>query len=316
MPAVARGSTRRSSATSSPSARPAARPQSGARAPLHSSARPYARRRASLVATAGVWTLAALAAAGLAVALAGSDRAEALTSEVAANVTQAGISAGFAARSIEIQGAAASSRPAILAAARVQPGDPILNVDLAALRGRVEGVGTVDSARVVRLLPDTLVISVTERPRLAVWQRGGTFSVIDPAGRVIREASAVDFPNLPLVVGADAAGSASFMLEQVARRPRLRERLRALVRVDGRRWDLRMTDGGLILLPASTPETAMVRLDELDRRTRLLELGFARVDLRNPDVISVRPRPTDGAPVPVYSPPPPSTPTAAEAVED
>ncbi len=281
---------------------------------MHAPARPYAHRRASLIATAGVWTLAALAAGGLAFALAGSNRAEALTTEVRTNLTDAGLAAGFEARTIEIQGAAASSRPAILAAAGVRTGDPILNVDLAALRGRVEGIGTVDSARVVRLLPDTLVISVVERPRLAVWQRGGAFSVIDPAGRVIREAAASDFPNLPLVVGADAAESASWMLEQVARRPRLSERLQALVRVDGRRWDLKMKDGGLILLPAATPEAAMVRLDELDRRTRLLELGFARVDLRNPDVISVRPRPTDGAPVPAYSPPPP--PTAAEAVED
>ena len=42
-------------------------------------------------------------------------------------------------------------------------------------------------------------------------------------------------------------------------------------------------------------------LDQLDQRSRILELGFARIDLRDPDMIAVRPRdvpettqPTDG----------------------
>jgi len=67
------------------------------------------------------------------------------------------------------------------------------------------------------------------------------------------------------------------------------------VRVDGRRWDLRLKDGGLVQLPAVEEESALIQLDQLDQRQRILELGFERIDLREPGIIAVRPR---GAPTP------------------
>jgi cell division protein FtsQ len=66
------------------------------------------------------------------------------------------------------------------------------------------------------------------------------------------------------------------------------------VRVDNRRWDLRMKDGSLIQLPATGEDDALMQLERLDQRSRILELGFERIDLRNPDVVAVRPR--EGAP--------------------
>ena len=87
--------------------------------------------------------------------------------------------------------------------------------------------------------------------------------------------------------GADAA--AGEILPLLAQRPRLMSRIDALVRVDQRRWDLRLKDGGLIQLPATEQEAALIRLDALDQRERLLDLGFARVDLRTPEEVAVRP---------------------------
>jgi cell division protein FtsQ len=37
-----------------------------------------------------------------------------------------------------------------------------------------------------------------------------------------------------------------------------------------------------------------MQLEHLDQRSRILELGFDRIDLRNPDVVSVRPRQNQG----------------------
>ena len=66
-------------------------------------------------------------------------------------------------------------------------------------------------------------------------------------------------------------------------------RIDALVRVDERRWDLRLKDGGIIQLPALKQEAALIQLDALDQRERLLELGFARIDLRTEGQVAVRP---------------------------
>jgi cell division protein FtsQ len=37
-------------------------------------------------------------------------------------------------------------------------------------------------------------------------------------------------------------------------------------------------------------EEALMQLESLDARSRILDLGFERIDLRNPDVVAVRPR--------------------------
>jgi cell division protein FtsQ len=68
------------------------------------------------------------------------------------------------------------------------------------------------------------------------------------------------------------------------------------VRVDDRRWDIRLNDGGLIQLPASHEDSALIQLDQLDQKARILELGFARIDLRDPEMVAVRPRETEAAP--------------------
>jgi len=147
----------------------------------------------------------------------------------------------------------------------------------------------VREARVVRLLPDTLIVEIKEHDRLAVWQDAGQIKVIDAQGQVIQGADARRYPTLPLVVGKGADLAAGEVLPLLAQRPRLMSRVDALVRVDERRWDLRLKDGSLIQLPAVEQEAALIRLDALDQRERLLDLGFARVDLRTPDEVAVRP---------------------------
>ena len=203
---------------------------------------------------------------------------------------------GLKLETLTVQGATPTAQNDIIKAAALTKDEPILHVDLPALRTRVENVGWVKSAKVVRLLPDTVVIAVTQRQTLAVWQHEGKSLVIDSEGRTIPEADPARFADLPLVVGEGADQAAPQFLPLVRARPRLLERLDALVRVDARRWDLRTKDGALIQLPATGEAAALDRLDRLDDQSRILDLGFARIDLRDPDLVAVRPR--DSAPAP------------------
>ena len=197
---------------------------------------------------------------------------------------------GFKVAHVKLVGASSYARPAILDALGVAKGDPILGLNLKQMRERLETVGWVKSARVERLLPDTLTITVMERPRLAVWQHKGATDLIDAVGAVIPDADAGRFPELPLVVGEGANEAAAVILPLVQSRPRLMDRLEALVRVDARRWDLRLKDGAIIQLPEAHEDGALIQLDQLDQRSRLLELGFERIDLRDPETVAVRPR--------------------------
>ena len=203
--------------------------------------------------------------------------------------------AGFRLKNIHVLGASPMATADIVKAAGVYADQPLVGLDLEAVRRSVEGVGWVSEVRVVRLLPDTIVLSVKERRRLAVWQRAGRTVVIDDAGQVIAEADPGRFPNLPLVVGEGAAAAAPGILPLIAQRPKLMQRTDALVRVDNRRWDVRLKDGSLIQLPSTGEEQALMQLEQLDGRSHILDLGFDRIDLRNPELVAVRPRPADFA---------------------
>jgi cell division protein FtsQ len=237
-------------------------------------------------------TAAAVLVLALGVALATGGRGERLVQATVSGIDGKFGEAGFRLKTVHVEGASSLATPDIVAAAEVYKDEPLLGLDLEALRKRVEQVGWVKEARIVRLLPDTLVVAVVERKQLAVWQRAGRTVVIDDHGQEIPEADPARFPNLPLVVGQGGDEHAAEILPTVAQRPKLIERMDALVRVDNRRWDLRMKDGSLIQLPAVGEEEALMRLEQLDERSRILELGFERIDLRNPDVVAVRPRET------------------------
>jgi cell division protein FtsQ len=288
MPAAERGGSRvaakpRAKAPASPAKRPQAEAAGGG---------PRLSPKQTLLVAGGVLTLALVAVLGT------GERGAELAHVIGSTVDGKFGEAGFRLRAVHVQGASEMATHDILRAAGVYKDAPLLGMDLEALRARVEQVGWVEEARVVRLLPDTLMISVKERRQLAVWQHGGRSVVIDDKGRQIPEADPARFATLPLVVGAGGDRHAGEILPILAQRPKLMARMEALVRVDDRRWDLRLKDGSLIQLPAVDEEQALIQLEQLDLRSRILELGFERIDLRNPDVVAVRPRaPVTTAPV-------------------
>ncbi len=292
MAAVMRGGSR--SATSRPKA---PKKTTGAR-PRQASSRPSARAPAKIRAAQSMGlkpglalgASAAVMAAALLVALFTGDRLDRATASIGQAIDHQLGAAGFRVASVQVEGASPAARADILRATALQKDEPILGLNLTDLRGRVEHVGWVKSARVVRLLPNTVVISVAERPTTAVWQHNGSTSVVDDTGQVIAEADPGRFPQLPLVVGQGANGAAADILPLLRARPWLLSRLDALVRVDERRWDVRLKDGSLIELPAQGEESALIRLDQLNQKQRILDLGFARIDLRDPELVAVRPK--------------------------
>lgn len=281
MPAPVRGGSRvaakpRAKAPASPAKRPTAKAEGGG-------ARNLTPQHILMIA-GGVLTLA------LTVTLATGGRGQQIADAIGSGVDHKFGEAGFRLRTVHVQGASPMATADIVRAANIHKDDPLLGMDLDALRLRVEQVGWVKEARVVRLLPDSLMIAVKERRQLAVWQHGGKSVVIDDQGEIIPEADPARFTSLPLVVGAGGAKHAGEILPTLAQRPKLMAHLEALVRVDDRRWDLRLKDGSLIQLPAVDEEHALMQLEQLDLRSRILELGFERIDLRNPDTVAVRPR--------------------------
>jgi cell division protein FtsQ len=289
MAVVVRGAARSTAKPRAQASTKVAGPKRG-KASAYNPAKLAATRRVGLSPLSAAAIAALVAAVGGLAIVASDARVRHFGQQIATGVDQQLIAQGLRVRAVNIQGATSDAQADIARASGLYRDEPILHVNLETLRHRVEQVGWVKSARVVRLLPDTIVIAVNQRPTFAVWERGGHALVIDNTGHAIPEADPAHFANLPLVVGDGADMASPAILPVVRSHPLVMQHLDALVRVDNRRWDLRMKDGSLIQLPASGEDAALIQLDQLDQKSRILELGFERIDLRDPELVAVRPR--------------------------
>jgi cell division protein FtsQ len=297
MVAVVRGERSPATSRSKTASAPRGAPQGRARAPSSRDAAYKAKADRPthggpgprLAVGIAVVVIAAGAAGAVFLAHRGEPRAPAPV-EHASAMARALAPLGFTLQQVQVQGAPDLAKADILRAAALTKGQPILGLKLDDLRKRIEAAGWVKEAKIVRLLPDTLIIAVVPRTPLAVWQHLGVAKVVDNEGKVIGDADPGRFADLPLVVGEGAAEQAGAVLPLLRGRPKLMGLLDALVRVDGRRWDLRLKDGAIIQLPAVGEDSALIQLDQLDQKARVLELGFERIDLRDPDMVAVRPK--------------------------
>jgi cell division protein FtsQ len=87
-------------------------------------------------------------------------------------------------------------------------------------------------------------------------------------------------PELPLIAGRSANLMADEALQLIATARPLGSRLRGLVRIGERRWDVVLDRGQRIMLPAIKPIPALERVIVVSEVQDLLERDVAVVDMR------------------------------------
>ena len=183
----------------------------------------------------------------------------------------------------------------LIAALAVTRGDPILGVDPAAARARLEAMGWVDTAQVARRMPGQISVHITERRPFALWQHDGALFLIDRSGAVITQRGLGQFAELPLMVGGDAAQRAGDVMDMLANQPGLFARVRAAVRVGGRRWDVHLDNDVVVRLPESGAADAWRRLARINGTYGIIDRDLLSIDLRLPDRLAVRLSPNAAA---------------------
>jgi cell division protein FtsQ len=163
-------------------------------------------------------------------------------------------------------------------------------VDVSAIRDRLLRFGWVKDARVLRRLPDTLVIDIVERKPAALWQSQGQLALIDSGGVVLDRVPVDRMPDLPLLIGPGANAEEQELSRLMADVPTLKPQLASATWVGGRRWDLNFQSGETVSLPEgeSDARAALVKFARLDKSSGLLGRGIVRFDLRVPDKMIVR----------------------------
>jgi cell division protein FtsQ len=197
-------------------------------------------------------------------------------------------SVGFRIAAISLTGSKEVSREEILTTAGVTGRASLLFLDADAARSRLMANPWIGDAAVLKLYPDRLQITITERQAFALWQKDGRTSVVASDGTVLEPFVERRYIGLPLVVGDGAQIEAKDFLAVLDRYPDIKSQVHASILVADRRWNLLLSNGIGIKLPETDVTAALDHLVALDRDKKLLTRDIAIVDLRLPDRVTVR----------------------------
>lgn len=157
-----------------------------------------------------------------------------------------------------------------------------LDIDVESLRLKVELIDLVESAS-VRLTSNGLVeVDVNIRKPVAIQRLGTRLMLIDARGIKVDEVlSRSQRLDLPLLVGKGAEKCVDEALHLLLETKDLLSRVRGLVRVGERRWDVILNRGQVILLPEKNPLNAIRKIMSLQEGQKILDRNISYLDFRN-----------------------------------
>lgn len=195
---------------------------------------------------------------------------------------------GLSLQTVEVHGRGETRQADILAAIGAARGEPLLGLDIDAMRERLTALPWIVAAEIERRYPDRLLVTVKEAEPMALWQRNRKLFLVSRAGKVIETADLGKYSKLLVIVGDNAPERAEALFDLLAQQPKLQDRVTAAVLVGKRRWNLRLDNGIDVKLPEQDPAAAWSRLADLQKQYGLLEKDVRIIDLRLPDQVVLR----------------------------
>ena len=189
-----------------------------------------------------------------------------------------------------VEGHKRTDKKTIIAALGVNQGQDMNTISLNEVRQNLLNLPWVKEAVIERHLPSTLMIHITEKTPVALWQNNQTYHPLDEAGKPIEDDKLLP-ADLILVVGSDAPENTLSLLSALEDVPAINALVRSAVRIERRRWNLHLMDAetGLeIMLPESHFDLALKRLEK--QKEDLLKKNVQAIDLRLDDRIILHPK--------------------------
>ncbi len=164
-----------------------------------------------------------------------------------------------------------------------------LDLDVMKIKTLIEQLDAVKSAEVIIQSGGVLEISASERMPVMLWRDVDILRLLDVDGlRVAEVTNRAAFSELPLVVGSGADLAITEALKIFNNTGAISDRVRGLVRVGERRWDVVLDRGQTIMLPETGAITALRKVLEFHNKQDLLNRDVILIDMRNPDRLVLR----------------------------
>lgn len=180
-----------------------------------------------------------------------------------------------------IEGASTDLAEAVRSRLHIKLPVSSFDLELDAIKERIENLDAVKSAELRVRTGGVLQVLITERQPVAVWRQAEGLTLIDDTGhRVASLIERTDRADLPLVLGAGADRAMPEAMAILAASGPLATRVRGLIRMGERRWDIALDRDQRIMLPEAQPVRALERMLAMDHAQDILSRDLGAVDLR------------------------------------
>lgn len=156
------------------------------------------------------------------------------------------------------------------------------DLDLEQMRQTIAGLDAVAKVD-IRIRPGGILqVNIEERLPAIIWRSRDGLELLDAEGhRVAPLAARAERADLPIVAGDGADAKVAEALELFDAAYPIAARVRGLVRMGARRWDLVLDRDQRILLPETGAVQALERVIALNQVEDMLERDLVAVDMRN-----------------------------------
>ena len=144
----------------------------------------------------------------------------------------------------------------------------------------------IETVKIERILPSSIKIQIIEKKPLAIWQTKLGNKLITEDGSIISNANVTAFKDsLPIIIGEGANKNAFIILQILRKNPDLYNNVWSISYINKRRWNVHLKQGLIVLLPRKKIHTAWTKIDFLQRKYKILDIGLTEIDIRNQDQI-------------------------------
>ena len=144
----------------------------------------------------------------------------------------------------------------------------------------------IKTVKIERILPSSIKIQIIEKNPVAIWQTKLGNKLITEDGSIISNANVTTFKDsLPIIIGEGANKNAFIILQILRKNPDLYNNVWSISYINKRRWNVHLKQGVIVILPKKQIHAAWTKIDFLQRKYKILDIGLTEIDIRNQDQI-------------------------------
>ena len=196
------------------------------------------------------------------------------------------INYGFNLQNIHITGNNNVQKEDILKRINVKEYKTIFDINLLTIHNRLLMNEWIETLKIERTLPSSITIKIVEKKPIAIWQTKIGDKLITKDGSIISNANITTFKNhLPIIIGEGANTNAYLILNILRKNQELYNNVWSISYINKRRWNVHFKQGLIVLLPQKDILASWTKIDFLQKKYKIFNIGLTEIDIRNKDQI-------------------------------